>query len=192
MKGSIYSKAPADTFRKIQMGAGMFVSNFTPSSATVGDPLFATDGGANFTATPEFVDLADGIDNIPPNTKELKDIDHWEITISGTGKTVDVATVKRNLAAADIDSQDATKIVPRNYLQDSDFADFWWIGPVGRNNTTDYIAIHLKNALSTDGFQMQSQNADKGEFPFTFTAHYSIADVDEVPFEVYVKNTPAG
>ena len=106
---------------------------------------------------------------------ELKDIDYWDVTIAGTGKTVDAATVKRNMGAADIDGQDATKIVPRNYLKDEDFTDFWWIGPVGRNSETDYIAIHLKNALSTDGFQMQTQNADKGSFPFTYTAHSSVS-----------------
>ena len=193
MQNSVYSKAPSDTFLKVQMGAGMFVSTFDPSTGTAGDPLFATDGGAKFDAKPNFIDLADGIDNINPNTKELKEIDSWDVTISGTGKTVDVAAVRRNLGAADIDSQDNTKIVPRNYLKDSDFIDFWWIGPVGRKSngaSTDYIAIHLMNALSTDGFSMQTKNADKGSFPFSYMAHYSIYSPDVVPFEVYVKNTP--
>ena len=194
MQGSSYSQAPSDTFLKIQMGAGMFVDSFTPATGAVGSPLFATDGGAKFEAKPKFVDLGDGIDNIPPGTKELKDIESWEVTISGTGKTVDAATVKRNLGAADIDSEDETKITPRNYLKDSDFIDCWWIGPVGRSGSgesSDYIAIHLKNALSVDGFSMQTKNRDKGSFPFNFMAHYSILAPDEVPFDVYVKNTPA-
>lgn len=176
------------------MGAGMFVDTFTPASGAVGNILFATDGGANFTATPSFIDLAEGIDNVPPNTKELKDVDYWDVSISGTGKTVNPGQVKRLAAAADVDGTDTTKITPRNYLKDSDFEDFWWIGPVAR--TTDgsdstYLAIHILNALSTGGMQMQSANRDKGSFPFTFTGHYSMADLDVVPFEIYCKNPPA-
>lgn len=191
MRNSVFSEAPANVFNEIVMGAGMFVDSFVPSTGVVGNILFATDGGANFTATPSFIDLAEGIDNVPPNTKELKDVDYWDVSISGTGKTVNPGQVKRLAAAADVDGTDTTKITPRGYLKDSDFEDFWWIGPVA--HTTDgsdstYLAIHILNALSTGGMQMQSANRDKGSFPFTFTGHYSMADLDVVPFEIFCKN----
>lgn len=191
MRNSVFSEAPANVFNEIVMGAGMFVDTFVPSTAVIGNVLFATDGGANFTATPNFIDLADGIDNVPPNTKELKDIDYWDVTMSGTGKTVNPAQVKRLLAGADVDGTDATKITPRNYLKASDFEDFWWLGPVAKTaagSDSTYLAIHILNSLSTGGMQMQSANRDKGSFPFTFTGHYSMTDLDQVPFEIYCKN----
>lgn len=191
MQGSKFSKAPADTFRKLVLGAGMFVKSFVPATGVAGSPLFATDGGANFQATPNYLDLADGIDNIPPNTKELKELDYWSVQITGTGRTIDPEVVKSLLGAADIDGTDNTKITPRNYLKDSDFDDdFWWIGPVGKtDNGADatYLAIHIMNSLSTGGMQTQSANRNKAGFPFTYMAHYSLEDTDVVPFEVYAK-----
>ena len=50
-----------------------------------------------------------------------------------------------------------------------------------------YIAIHLMNALSTGGFQLQTSDRAKGQFAFTYTAHYSMSAQDTVPFEVYIK-----
>ena len=49
----------------------------------------------------------------------------------------------------------------------------------------------MLNGLSTGGFSLQSANDGKGQFAFTFTGHYSIADQDKVPFEVYVKTGTA-
>ena len=43
------------------------------------------------------------------------------------------------------------------------------------------------NALSTGGFQLQTSDKAKGQFAFTYTAHYSMAAQDTVPFEVYIK-----
>jgi hypothetical protein len=45
----------------------------------------------------------------------------------------------------------------------------------------------MMNSLNTGGFSIQSNNREKGEFAFEFTAHYSMQDPDVVPFEVYVK-----
>lgn len=192
MQGSKFSAAPTDTFNKIVLGAGMFVDSFVPSTGVAGDPLFATDGGANFQASPGFIDLADGIDNVPRNTMELMEVDDWSVQITGTGRTVDPDTVALMLGAADVDGTDTTKVTPRNTLKSTDFqTTFWWIGAVAKTASgadTTYIAIHIKRALSTGGMQMQSANRDKAGFPFTFTGHYTIQDPDDVPFEVYVKN----
>ena len=53
------------------------------------------------------------------------------------------------------------------------------------------MACHLKNALSTAGFSLQTSDNAKGTFSFEYTAHYSIDAQDEVPFEVYVKSAEA-
>ena len=50
-----------------------------------------------------------------------------------------------------------------------------------------FCAVHLKNALSTAGFQIQSTDKGKGQFAFEFTGHYSMDAQNEVPFEIYIK-----
>lgn len=187
-----FTRIPADTFQKLQLNAGILVTDFTPASGTVGESglIGATTGGINFTATPTYSDRGADVDNCPANTKELKNLDSWEVKASGTFVTADTAAVKRLIAAADIDKSDTTKVVPRNDLADADFDDIWIVGDYSdKNGDTNggFIAIKLLNALSTGGFQMQTADKDKGKFAFEFTAHYSVAAQDTVPFEVYVK-----
>ena len=50
-----------------------------------------------------------------------------------------------------------------------------------------FIAINIKNALSTGGFNLQTTDKAKGTFTFEYTAHYSLENPDEVPYKVYVK-----
>lgn len=194
-----YTQIPTDTFEQIQLNAGILVSEFTPATGEVTGLLGATTGGLNFTDTPEFVDFGEDIDNCPKNTKELKKIDSREVKLSGTFVTVTAETARKLAGAADIDGTDTTKIVPRDSLKDSDFEDIWWVGDysdknsdVGTGASAGFVAIHMMNALSTAGFQIQSTDKAKGQFAFEFTGHYSIADMDTVPYEIYVKEGVAG
>ena len=187
-----FTKIPTNTFKELQLNAGVLVSEFTPSSGTVtaSNIIGATSGGVNFTATPEYTDFGDDIDNCPKNMKELKRLDNWTVEMSGTYLTVNTTVAKALVGAADIDGSDNTKIVPRNDIADTDFSDIWWVGDYSdKNGATNggYMAIYLINALSTGGFQLQSGDKAKGQFAFTYTAHYSNTDPDKVPFEIYVK-----
>ena len=184
-----YTKIPETTFKNIQLNAGVLLSAFNPESATVANEsiIGATTGGVNFTATPTFSDYGEDIDNCPKNMKELKKLDSWEISLSGTYVTVDANAVKALVGAADVSGN---KITPRNDLKLTDFTDVWWVGDYSdQNGETNggFVAIHMMNALSTGGFAIQSNDNGKGNFAFTYTAHYSMSAQDTVPFEVYVK-----
>ena len=184
-----YTKIPETTFQNIQLNAGVLLSAFNPESATVADEsiIGATTGGINFTATPTYTDFGEDIDNCPKNMKELKKLDAWEISLSGTYVTVDANAVKALVGAADVSGN---KITPRNDLKLTDFTDVWWVGDYSdQNGETNggFVAIHMMNALSTGGFAIQSSDNGKGNFAFTYTAHYSMDAQDTVPFEVYVK-----
>ena len=187
-----YTKIPENTFQNIQLNAGVLLSSFTPSSATVSEEAIigATTGGINFTATPTYIDFGEDIDNCPKNMKELKKLDSWEAKCSGTFVTVDTSVAKSLIGAADIGTSDATKVTPRNDLAQSDFNDIWIVGDYSdKNGDTNggFIAIHMMNALSTGGFQIQTADKEKGQFAFEYTAHYSMSAQGTVPFEVYVK-----
>lgn len=185
-----FTKIPTNTFQSIQMNAGIFVDTFNPATMEIGNILGATTGGNKFSDTPSFKDLGEDIDNCPKNTMELKMLDSREIKSSGTFVTVSPAMAKMLAAAADIDGLDSTHVVPRNDLSPSDFSDFWWIGDysdVNDGSNAGYLAIHMKNVLSTGGFQLQSADKDKGKFAYEYTAHYSMSAPDTVPYEMYIK-----
>ena len=184
-----YTKIPETTFQNLQLNAGVLLSTFNPESATVANEsiIGATTGGVNFTATPTFSDYGEDIDNCPKNMKELKKLDSWEISLSGTYVTVDANAVKALVGAADVSGN---KITPRNDLKLTDFTDVWWVGDYSdQNGETNggFVAIHMMNALSTGGFAIKSSDNGKGNFAFTYTAHYSIDAQDTLPFKVYVK-----
>ena len=184
-----FTKIPETTFQNLQLNAGVLLSTFNPETAEVTNTsiIGATTGGVNFTATPTFSDYGEDIDNCPKNMMELKKLDAWEISMSGTYVTVDVNAVKSLVGAADVS---ANKVTPRNDVKLSDFTDVWWVGDYSdQNGETNggFVAIHMMNALSTGGFAIKSSDNGKGNFAFTYTAHYSIDAQDTVPFEVYVK-----
>ena len=185
-----YTKIPETTFQNLQLNAGVLLSDFNPEDATVANEsiIGATTGGVNFKATPTFSDYGEDIDNAPRNMKELKKLDYWDVSMSGTYITVDANAVKSLIGAADV-SED--KITPRNDVLLSDFGDVWWVGDYSEKNgktNGGFVAIHMMNALSTGGFSIKSNDNGKGNFAFTYTAHYSINSQDVVPFEVYVKS----
>lgn len=194
-----YTKLPTDFSKKIQINAGILMSSFTPSTATVSGIIGATSGGLNFSATPTYTDFGADIDNCPKNTMEMKRVDQWEVTCSGTFSTVDPSAAKLLAGAAAIDGTDTTMIVPKNSISEDDFDDLWLVCDYSDKNedsgsgsstthTAGFVAIHMMNTLSTGGFQMQTADKEKGKFSFTFTAHYSADDPDEVPFAIYVKS----
>ena len=185
-----FTQIPTDTFENLQMNAGILLDEFTPSTGVIGKIIGATTGGINFTATPTYSDYGEDIDNCPKNMKELKKLDSWEATLSGTFASVSASLAKTLIGAADADSSDATHIVPRNDILETDFQDIWWVGDYSNlNGDTNggFCAVHLINALSTGGFQIQSTDKAKGQFAFSFTGHYSMDDQSRVPFEIFVK-----
>ena len=189
-----YSQIPTDTFQKLQMNAGIFCKTFSPATGEVTGLLGATTGGGQFAASPEFSDFGEDIDNCPKNTKELKRQDDVTVTMNTTLVTIDPAAAKLLMGAADIDGNDATHIVPRRDLSQSDFDDIWWVGDYSEINSganAGYCAIHLMNALSTGGFQVQTTDKGKGNFALELTGHYSMATPDVVPYEVYIKSGAA-
>lgn len=187
-----FTQIPTSTFEELQLNAGVLLANFNPADGTVEneDILGATTGGVSFADTPSFRDDGEDIDNCPKGTKELMRIDSREITLSGTYITMNTERAKSLIAAADIDPDDPTHIIPRSDLAQTDFKDIWWVGDYSDQNGVSnggFIAIHLMNALSTGGFSLQSGDKAKGQFAFSYSAHYGIEDVDQVPYEMYIK-----
>ena len=192
-----YTKIPTDTFKNLQLNAGVLLKSFDVETQTMAaDSIVgATSGGVSFTAVPSFIDFGEDIDNCPKNMKEMKKLDSWEAKMSGTFASVSKSLAKTLVGAADLSG---SKVTPRNDLAAADFSDLWWVGDYSEVNEdgtstgkAGFIAIHLLNSLSTGGFSIQSSDKGKGQFEFEFTGHYSMEDQDKVPFEVYVQEGTA-
>ena len=192
-----YTKIPTDTFKNLQLNAGVLLKSFDVETQTLAaDSIVgATSGGVSFTAVPSYIDFGEDIDNCPKSTKELMRNDTWEAKMSGTFASVTKSLAKTLVGAADMSG---SKITPRSDLADADFFDLWWVGDYSEVNEdgtstgkAGFIAIHLLNALSTGGFSIQSSDKGKGQFEFEFTGHYSMEDQDKVPFELYVQEGTA-
>lgn len=189
---SKYTQIPADTFKNLQLNAGIILSDFNVDDGSFkeADMLGATTGGSNFTATPTFADYGEDVDNCPANMKELKRLTAWEVKLTTTFVAVGPAAAKRLTGAADLSqSGRVSKVTPRNDLADADFSDVWWVGDYSDVTTGDnagFVAVHVLNALSTTGFQIQSTDDGKGQFAAEFTGHYSMDAQDVPPFEVYL------
>lgn len=196
-----FTQIPTDTFKKLQLGAGILTTEFNPATGelTASNIIGATSGGVSFEATPSFTDFGEDIDNCPKNTKELKKLDSWEAKMSGSFVTMDTTVATSVIGTAAVASDNPTKVVPRNYVKAEDFKNIWWVGDYSDINEdgssagkAGFIAIKLINALSTGGFKIQSGDKAKGTFEFEYTGHYSSTSIGTVPFELYIKAGSAG
>lgn len=197
-----FTQVAADAFQKLQLNAGIILTEFDPTnpgtSASLKTNIFAaTSGGVSFATNPEYVDFGEDIDNVPPNTKQLKRLQSVNPVMSGTLKTADTDVAKALMGAADVSGN---KITPRATLVDGDFIDdLWWVGDYsdinvdtaasgsGTAGSAGFMAIHMMNVLSTSGLQLQSNDDGKGDFEFELMAHYDLNDIDTLPYEVYIQ-----
>lgn len=192
-----FTRIPENTFQKLQLNAGVLATDFTPSTGTIeeDDLIGATSGGITFTATPTYTDFGEDIDNCPNNMMELKVLDTWEVTMSGSLVTMDTTAARLMMGAADIDGTDATKVTPRADVYTTDYGDVWLVGDYSDENGDDdggFVAVRIMNALSTGGFSMTTTDDGKGTFEFEFTGHYSMSAQDTPPFEIYIQAGGSG
>lgn len=183
--GKRFTQVKLDAFKEIQIEAGVIVKAFDPSNPVLDRSkiLFTTSGGIQINAKPSYTDYFEDVDNVPNNTKEGKQIDEWECSLSFTALDTSPESVKIELGAADIDANDTSRITPRRELKLSDFTDLWWVGDRADGG---FIACQVLNALSTDGFSLKTVKKGKATTAVTLTGHYSMNAVDTVPMNFYV------
>lgn len=181
-----FTTVKLDAFKQIQLEAGVIMKNFNPANPVINraDILFVTTGGITITCKPNFIDYYDDVDNMPSNTKQGKQIDYYDCSITTTALDVSPDGVKTILGAADIDANDQNRITPRGELKLEDFQDdLWWVGDKADGG---FAAVQLLNALSTDGFSLKSTKKGKGNTAITLTGHYDENSIDTIPMNFYV------
>ena len=192
--GKRYTQIPADTFQSFQIGAGILLSDFDPETGAYqrDNIIGATTGGVNFSANPEYSDYGEDIDNIQHNTRQLKKLQSYQPTLTGTFVTLSLAVAKKLAPGAVLDSTNKIRLIPRTKLEDTEFQSLWLVGDysLGKKwQTTGFIAVCIKNGLSTGGFRMKSAKNGKGNFEFEFMGHYDLAHENAAPFELYIRQS---
>lgn len=184
-------RIPQNTFQGLQLDAGIIVKGVNPTTDPVLDQhiITATTGGINVVCQPMFSDLGEDVDNVPANMKELKHLNYWICSLSTNSLGTSVELIQLSLGCADVDGSDNTKIVPRASLSQGDFDDIWFVGDRADGGM---VAVRLMNALSTDGFSLQTTKNGKGQISLTITGHVSINAQDVVPMEFYSAGPESG
>lgn len=180
-----YAVIPESTFQDMQLDAGVLLKQFDPANPVVAneDIITATTGGVNATCKPSYSDLAEDVDNVPNGMMEFQHNDGWDCSLSTTALGTSPEMIRMSLGCADIDGTDTTKIVPRADLKQSDFASsIWWVGDKADGG---FVAIELKNVLSTEGFSLQTTKNGKGQTSLTLRGHVSIRAQKVVPMVFY-------
>lgn len=187
-----FTVIPQSTFEEMQLDAGVLLYTFDPTNpAAPADEaiICATTGGITANCKANYSDLGEDVDNCPDNMKELKHLDGWECSLEFTSLGTSPESIMLSLGAADAETTGTGdnvtytgKVTPRRNLDQDDFKDIWWVGDRADGGL---VAIQLLNALSTEGFSLQTTKAGKGQNSVTLTGHVSINAQDTVPMVFY-------
>jgi hypothetical protein len=196
MRGK-FTKYPAEFWKNIQINAGVVVTGFVNSTGEYTAIIGATSNGTQFTPNPTYEDFGADVDNVPPNTKQLKRVVSYDPALSGTFRTVSADTAEMLCPG----SAASGLITPADVLTDEKFVDVTLVadysevnkdGGTGSSVKAGYIAVTIKNALNTNGFNWKTNKDGKGEFAFDFHGHYDLDDPDTPPFEIFVQEPVRG
>ena len=183
-----FTKIPEDTFNALQLDAGVLLKTFSLENPQIQDTdiICATTGGISVSCVPEYSDMGEDVDNCPVNMKELKHLDSWECTMSFTSLGTSAELIKLALGSATTTNQGEpathVQVSPNRNLSQADFGSIWWVGDKADGG---FLAVELKNALSTGGFSLQTEKNGKGQIEVELTGHVSITDQDTVPMQFY-------
>lgn len=176
-----FTQIPETAFEELQLDAGVLLRDFDPDTGDFenSDIICATTGGINPSCVATYSDFAEDVDNAPNNMMEFKHLDGWDCKLSTTGLGTSLQSIRLALGAADIVDG---KVIPRRSVKLTDFSDLWWVGDKANGG---FVAICLKNALSTGGFSLQTTKNGKGQVSLELTGHVSIKAQDIMPMEFY-------
>lgn len=179
-----FTRIPESTFNELQINAGVIAKRFNPATGILDEDalITATSGGVKIDVNSQYSDYGSDVDNAQKNSKELKRKDSVEVKFSCTALCINKEMLKLALGAADERQADGA-IVTRTDLKQTDFQNLWFIGDISNGG---YIAVKFIDALSTDGFSLQTGDKAKGKISLGFTAHTSLSAQTVEPVEFYL------
>lgn len=186
-----YNRAPADTFKHIQINAAMLLTAFDTESWTFdrADIIGATTGAVQFNDNTTIKDFGEDINGIKNRTYQLQRVQDRDPSLSATFVAVNMALATKLVAGGVVDGNDATHILPGD-LASRSFTNLYMVGDYSDVNTgTDAggICVIIHNALNTAGFQWSSNKDEKGQFSGEFHGFNDLENDDNPSYEIYIK-----
>lgn len=155
-------KIPAEALEGIVIDSGIVIKNFEEENQSI---IGITRGGSTFNVEPEWKNVErDG--NRGPE-KGLRRLINLVATLSVNMMDLNGENIKDAVAVADVDGDEVN---PKLTLEDSDYLDNITI--VGEKLGGGFIQISLKNALSTEGIEINFEDKEESVVETTFTAHF--------------------
>lgn len=190
-----FTGVTANTSKHLQLDAGAFYKNFDPTTDTAATAsaklIGATAGGGSFAAVPTIRRIE--VDGLKGATKGYEALDEWQVTLTANVKELTVDSLKLALATASstqtkspnsATSNNYDKITAANDIADADYlTNVTWIGRLSGSELP--IIIVVKNALCTNGLTLTTADKAEGVIALTITGHYTVADLETPPFEIY-------
>lgn len=181
-----------DSFKNMQLNAGMFVVDMDTSTVTAsttaeefgemlreavedGKSLGATTGGGSFNAVPEVRQIeADGM-RAPIIGSTV--FDSWEITLTTTVKEITAENMKRVIATVREDAATGKIMIGNTLLPEDYIPTIGWAGMLldGR-----LMYVELQNALNIEGAAFTFTDKGEGTIPVTFRGHQ--ADLEKMQY----------
>ena len=189
---SLISGLTTNTAKHLQLDAGAFYKNFipgtdTPASAT-SKLLGATAGGGSFSAVPTIRQIE--VDGKKGAVKGFEALDEWVVTLTANVKEITPELMKIALAAGTLATTGTglptgyDKVAAGSELADADYlTNITWVGRISGSSTPIIIVVY--NALATNGLTLTTADKAEGVIPVTFKGHYTIADLETPPFDIF-------
>ena len=186
-----------ETYKKLQLNAGITLCNFDLSEIGSADALKtaiaaakanetkllgATRGGGTFTITRELRQVE--ADGVRFRFKGSEIVDSADAYLSETLIEISADHLKKVIGNADVETVgDKTTITLRTAIEDEDYLDnIVWIG----DTSEGFVAIELYNALNTADFTLTFADKNEGTVNCEFHAHQGdVDDFDEVPCKIH-------
>ena len=186
-----------ETFKNLQLNAGIVLKNFSYESITDAaalktaiataktagtDILGATRGGGNFVATRDI--RTPEADGVRYGFVGDKFVDSVDARLSTTLIEITPGNLKLALGSADVTtSGQKTTIKLRTEIKDEDYLEnIVWVGNLADGSL---VAIVLYNALNTADFNLTYTDKGEGTLTVEFHAHQEeVDDYDYAPFEI--------
>lgn len=174
-----------ETFKSLQLNAGVFLRNFNYSTIenvdaledaiiaaleAGGDKILgATIGGGSFQMTPSVRNIeADGM-RYPIKGSTVNDM--WTVKLTSTMKECRPQNFKDALICADMTTNEAGNITTIKVRTDIEMSDYipslCWVGDTSRG----FVMIDILNALNLTGANFTFTDKGEGSLPFEFQAH---------------------
>jgi len=159
-------------------------SEFNPSNPSFENVsvLCATTGDVTISSTYDINNLAEDVNNIHGMPIEMMQLSNRQHTCSFTAVGVTAETVKLALAASTTGTDGA--IVPKSYISTTDFpSTALWI--IATRLDGGMFVVKFERYLNTNGFQLTTSKAGKGQLAITLQGYNSIADMNASPVTFY-------